>query len=40
MVAENFALIKLDRDAEAGDLIPVLTKTVEGNALQGQILAA
>ena len=38
--AENFALIKLDRDAEAGDLIPVLTKTVEGNALQGQILAA
>lgn len=38
--AENFALIKLDGQAEAGDLIPVMTKTVQGNALAGQILTA
>lgn len=36
--AENFALIKLDGQAEAGDLISVLTKSVEGNALRGEII--
>jgi threonylcarbamoyladenosine tRNA methylthiotransferase MtaB len=36
--SENFAPIKLDQDVTPGDLLPVLTKTVEGNALTGQIL--